>query len=248
MSKCRFGGDNTLSCANKFLGKKCPFLEYLLNMKYIITESQLKTIMMEQPESRFAPRGLSSKENMDALSGKYEKNKLGPNLGIDDYTDIISGLIDAIPGIGNLISAGIDITHGLTYVARYFFAETIEEKLEMGIMAMVTFGTTLIPIGGNATNIVAKGEIKSLMKKTPYELRSIMKEMGLLKSVGVNLSKQPWKYSFLIALVKIFRSKVGDVLASVSNTLAKLSNNSKELKPYIDNFNGEIKDLQTMLA
>ena len=46
MSKCRFGGDNTLSCANKFLGKKCPFLEYLFDMKkkYIITESQLKLL------------------------------------------------------------------------------------------------------------------------------------------------------------------------------------------------------------
>jgi len=217
-------------------------------MKYIITESQLRTIIIEQPESRFAPRGLSSKEKLDALSGKNEKNKLGPNLGIDDYTDIVSGLIDAIPGVGNLISAGIDITHGLTYVVRYFFAKSTEEKLEMGIMAIVTFGTTFIPIGGNATNIAAKGEIKTLLNKTPYELRTIMKEMGLLKSAGFNLSKKPWKYSFLIALVKIFRSKVGDVLASVSTTLAKLSNKSKELKPYIDNFNGEIKELQTMMA
>ena len=46
MSKCRFGGDNTLDCANKFLGKKCPFSEYLFDMKkkYIITESQFKLL------------------------------------------------------------------------------------------------------------------------------------------------------------------------------------------------------------
>ena len=231
-------------------------------MKYIITERQLGIISEQwyndpkHPEwKQYAPtdyekRELNKIDNQKVAQDKLGKvvKKLGPNLGIDDYTDIISGLIDAIPGIGNLISAGIDVIHGLTYVVRYFFAETMEEKLEFGIMAMVTFGTTFIPIGGNATNIAAKGEIKSLLKKTPYELRSIMKEMGLLKSAGFNLSKEPWKYSFLIALVKIFRSKVGDVLASVSNTLSKLSNNSKDLKPYIDNFNGEVKDLQTMLA
>lgn len=220
-------------------------------MKYIITKSQLKTIIMEQGYSTdYERRELKKVDNQVAAQNKLGKvvKKLGPNLDIDDYTDIISGLIDAIPGIGNLISAGIDVTHGLSYVVRYFFAKTMEEKLEMGIMAIVTFGTALIPMGGNAANITAKSEIKTLLNKTPYELRSIMKDMGLLKSAGINLSKQPWKYSFLIALVKIFRSKVADVLASVSTTLGKLSNNSKDLKPYIDNFNNEIKDIQTMLA
>lgn len=176
------------------------------------------------------------------------QNKLGPNLDADDYTDIVSGLVDAVPGIGNLISVGIDITHALTYVVRYFFAKTVEEKTEMALLAIVTFGTSLIPVGGNAANVSARVEVKSLLNKTPHELRVIMKKMGILKSAGFNLSKEPWKYSFMIALVKIFKSKAADALVFASNKLASLSNKSKELKPYIDDFNTQIKDVQTMLA
>jgi hypothetical protein len=52
----------------------------------------------------------------------------------------------------------------------------------------------------------------------------------------------------MIALVKIFKSKAADALATVSNKLVGLSNKSKELKPYIDNFNTQMKEVQTMLA
>lgn len=216
-------------------------------MKYIITESQLKTIMMEQGFSTdYERRELKKVDNQVAAQNKL--GKLGPNLDADDYADIVSGLVDAVPGIGNLISIGIDVTHALTYVVRYFFANTTEEKIEMSLLAVVTFASSLIPVGGNAANVATRMEIKSLLKKTPFELRVIMKNMGILKSAGFNLAKEPWKYSFMIALVKIFKSKAADALAFVSSKLANLSNKSKELKPYIDDFNTQIKDVQTMLA
>jgi hypothetical protein len=216
-------------------------------MKYIITESQLKTIMMEQGYSTdYERRELKKVDNQVAAQNKL--GKLGPNLDADDYADIVSGLVDAVPGIGNLISIGIDVTHALTYVVRYFFAKTTEEKIEMSLLAVVTFASSLIPVGGNASNIAARVEVKSLLKKTPFELRVIMKNMGIIKSAGFNLAKEPWKYSFMIALVKIFKSKAADALAIVSSKLAALSNKSKELKPYIDDFNTQIKDVQTMLA
>ena len=220
-------------------------------MKYIITESQFKTIIMEQGFSTdYERRELKKIDNQINAQNKLGKvvKKLGPNLDADDYADIVSGLVDAIPGIGNLISAGIDVTHGLTYVVRYFFAKTTEEKIEMALLAIVTFATALIPVGGNAANIAARVEVKSLLHKTPYELRLIMKNLGILKSAGFNLAKEPWKYSFVIALVKIFKSKAADALATVSNKLVGLSNKSKELKPYIDNFNTQMKEVQTMLA
>ena len=209
-------------------------------MKIILTESQLRYIISEQPESRFVPRGMSNKEHMDALGGI----KLKPNLGADDYADIVSGLIDAIPGIGNLISGGIDIAHGITYIVRYFHAKTTEEKLEMAVMGLITLGTAFIPIGGNAMNVAARNQIKFLLRKTPYELRLIAKKMGLIKNAGFNLAKTAWKYSFLIALTKIFRQKLSDAIASITSTLASIGNKSKELRPYIDNFTKDIKDLQ----
>jgi len=202
---------------------------------------------MEQGYSTdYERRELKKVDNQVAAQNKL--GKLGPNLDADDYADIVSGLVDAVPGIGNLISIGIDVTHALTYVVRYFFAKTTEEKIEMSLLAVVTFASSLIPVGGNASNIAARVEVKSLLKKTPFELRVIMKNMGIIKSAGFNLAKEPWKYSFMIALVKIFKSKAADALAIVSSKLAALSNKSKELKPYIDDFNTQIKDVQTMLA
>ena len=211
-------------------------------MKIVISEQQLKRIILEQPESRFVPRGLTNKENMNALSSV--NRSLSPNLDADDYTDIVSGLIDVIPGIGNLISGGIDITHGITYIVRSFYAKTIEDKVEMSIMALITFGTSFIPVGGNAVNLLAKNEIKMLLKKTPYEVLKIAKDMGLIKKSIFKLSKQAWKYSILIALVKIFRSRLDNVFGEVSKTLATIGNKSQELKPIMDTYINEIKELQ----
>jgi hypothetical protein len=211
-------------------------------MKILISEEQLKHIISEQPESRFIPRGMSNKEHMDVLN----RSTLGPNLDTDDYTDIVSGLIDVIPGIGNGISGAIDITHGITYIVRYFYAETIEEKVELAVMGLITLGMTFIPVGGNVANILARGEIKTLLKKTPYEVRLMMKNMGLIKSVGFQLSKQAWKYSFLIALVKIFRGQLDNVIGDVSRTLTSIADKSKELSPILQNYMKTINELKNI--
>lgn len=227
-------------------------------MKILISERQLDIISEQwyndpkHPEyKQYAPtdyekRELSKINNQITSQDKLGKvvKKLGPNLDADDYTDIVSGLIDAIPGVGNLVSGGIDLTHGFSYIVRYFYAKTTEEKLEMAVMGLITLGTSFIPVGGNAINVAAKNEIKFLLRKTPYELRLMAKKMGLIKNAGFNLAKQPWKYSFLIALVKIFRQKLSDAIAGVTTILASIGNKSKELRPYIDNFTKEIKDLQ----
>jgi len=221
-----------------------------------LTESDLirlvNKVINEQVKATLTPSNqsynLQATTNVQARNDNYRKNELGPNLDADDIADIISGLVDVIPGIGNLISAGIDVTHGLTYVVRYSFAKTTEEKIEMALMAIVTFATAMIPVGGNAANVFAKQEIKSIMNKTPYQLRVMAKELGLIKFEGWDLAKQPWKYSFVIALVKIFKSKAADALTSASTTLANLSNNSKDLKPYIDDFNRQIKEVRTLIS
>jgi hypothetical protein len=214
-------------------------------MKIVITEQQLKRIISEQPESRFIPRGMSAKDNMNTLSGS--SRELGPNLDVDDYTDIISGLIDVIPGIGNLVSAGIDITHGITYIVRFSFAKTTEEKAEMAVMGLITLGMTTIPIGGNAANIAARSGVKTLLKMTPHEVLVVAKNMGLIKSAGFKLSKQVWKYSLLIALVKIFRGKLGDAVGDVTKKLTYIANNSNELKPYLNDFTKEMKDVMDIM-
>lgn len=211
-------------------------------MKIIISEEQLKYIISEQPDSRFTMLGITDKERADVLN----KPKLGPGLSADDIADVVSGIVDVIPGIGNLVSAGIDITHGITYIIRYFNAKTIEDKVEMSVMSILTFGTAFVPVGGNAANMVIRGELKALLRKTPAEVLKIAKDLGIVKRNIFNLSKEVWKYSLLIALVKIFRSKVDDVLGSISKTLTVLSNKSQDLRPYLENYIKDIQDLQNI--
>lgn len=187
-------------------------------MKILITESQLEKIISE--------------EFFDA----------------DTITDIVSGLIDVVPGVGNMISAGIDVSHALSYIVRYNTATADEMKMEMAIMALITLGTAFVPMGGNMANVVIRGEIKSLLRKTPAEILKIGKNMGIIKGNVINLSKDIWKYSLLIALYKMFKIQVVNVLAGVVNTLTSISNKSNQLKPHLNRFIADINQVRSLMA
>ena len=231
-------------------------------MKILISERQLGIITEQwyndpkHPEWKvhaptdYERRELKKIDNQMVAQDRIGKviKKLAPNLDADDYTDIVSGLLDVIPGIGNLASAGIDVTHGVTYIVRFFYAKTFEEKVEMAVMAIITLGMTFIPVGGNAANMVARGETKVLLKMTPHEILVVMKNMGLIRSAGVKLSKSIWKYSFLIALVKICRGQLDNVIGNVSRTIASIADKSKELEPILVNFSKEMKDAIDILT
>ena len=88
--------------------------------------SRIKQVMgiKEQiPDSRFAPIGYDSK------STKSTKTDLS-SLSSDDLVDVISAAIDGVPGLGNLISLGIDLVHALSYLTRFYFSSNDEEKIE----------------------------------------------------------------------------------------------------------------------
>lgn len=226
-------------------------------MKILISERQLNIINEQwyndpkHPEWRvhaptdYERRELKKIDNQMVAQDKLGKviKKLGPNLDTDDYVDIVSGMLDAIPGIGQIASGTIDITHGITYVVRFFFAKTLEEKVEMAVMAVITLGMAAVPVAGNSANVVARGEIKLLMRQSPYEIRLALKNMGILKSAGFKLAKQPWKYSLLLAFVKVTRGQLDNVIGNVSRTIASISDKSSELKPYLDNFSKEMNDV-----
>ena len=217
-------------------------------MKILISERQLGVISEQSWPSEYEKRELKKVDNQIAAQDKLGKavKKFGPNLDADDYTDIVSGLIDVIPGIGNLISGGIDITHGITYVARAVYAKSTEDKVEMSVMALITLGMTFVPVGGNAANMVARGEIKTLLRKTPYEIMKIAKDLGIIKKSVFNLSKVAWKYSLLIALVKIFRGRLDNVIGEVSGILSTIANKSQDLKPIIDTYIKDMNELKTL--
>jgi hypothetical protein len=213
-------------------------------MKIVITEQQLRLIT---EQSVIGASNYGTTDNGKKLYGDgAPPMKLSYNMDMDDIIDIVSGMIDVIPGIGNLVSGGIDITHGIAYIVRFFLSQSVEDKAEMGVMALVTLGTSFIPIGGNVTDIAIRAELKTLMKKTPHEILVTAKSMGLIKKIPINLSKDVWKYSIMVALIKIFRSSFDNVIGSAARTIASLSNKSKQLKPYMDDFVKELQDIQTI--
>ena len=207
-------------------------------MKIIITESQLKKVISEQ---------MIGVSDYNPTSGKPMPNLLNNvNLDGDDFTDIVSGLIDTVPGLGNMVSAGVDVSHGLSYIYRYNKTVNPEQKFEMGAMALITFGTAFVPVGGNAMNTIARGEIKTLIRNTPTQILKIAQNMGLVKRNVFNLSKPVWKYSMLIALTKIFRDKLKDVLVKISQFLTTLSKKSPQLKK-LDSFVLDINEIRGLI-
>ena len=170
---------------------------------------EIMNIQEQIPDSRFAS------------SPDAKINSL-PGLGLDDTIDVISALIDAVPGIGNLVSAGIDVTHALSYLVRLFYAKSEDEKIEYATLALVTLGATLIPVGGNSLPIMARKSVKQILSQTPGEILAIAKKLGLYNKTMFILSKGKWKYSILLALARIVGGELAEFLTYVSKMLRNL--------------------------
>ena len=204
-------------------------------MKYIITESQYN-FLVEQSDSRmpFQPETLGYKQGDSSTIKKSTaglKQSLDDfkNSSTDDIIDIISALIDGIPGLGNIVSLGIDVIHALSYFVRLFFADSENEKIEFATLGFLTLATSVIPIGGNSANLVARHGLKSVMRMTPVEIYQVGKRLGLLRQTQVFLTKAGWKYKWVLVLAKIFGHELLEVLSKV---LVKLNDILKNIKKY----------------
>ena len=147
---------------------------------------------MEQPDTKF-----DTPYNKEFMR-KYSKPTSVSNLSIDDTIDYVSAMIDVIPGIGNLVSAGIDVTHALAYGLRFLYANNEDEKIEYATLGIITLGAAALPVEGNALPILARQGIKTVLKRTPQEILLIGKQLGLYKQTVVLLSKSKWKYSICL--------------------------------------------------
>jgi hypothetical protein len=193
-------------------------------MKYIITESQYD-ILMEQPIG-LAPVGGYEWQKPKAINKSFDQLK---TLSVDDTVDVISAMIDGIPGVGNIVSLGIDVIHALSYFVRLFFADTENEKIEYATLGFLTLATSVIPVGGNSANLVARQGLKSVMRMTPVEIYRVGKGLGLLPDMMILLTKKGWKYKWLLVLAKIFGHELLEVLSKVS---VKLNETLKNIKKY----------------
>jgi len=200
-------------------------------MKKIIrlTESDLtriiKRVISEQPDSHFDT----------AYNKKFTRDNtfdLPINLDNDDKIDVISGIIDGFPGIGSLISAGIDVLHTISYCVRFFKTpeSNVEKKIEYSVLALITFGATFIPVAGNSLPIMARKGVKTVLKQTPESILLIAKKLGVYNKTIVLLRKKPWKYGLLLVLCKIVGGELLEKLTFVSQKLGDMYNELKNYK------------------
>jgi hypothetical protein len=189
---------------------------------------EVMNIHEQIPDSRFAPKGV----NTDIKSLQDRVGTL-PSLTIDDTIDIISAVIDGVPGLGNLISAGIDITHALSYIVRFFYSNNDDEKVEYATLAIITLGISLMPVAGNTIPIIARKGVKEVLSKTPGEILLMAKKLGLYDKAVFLLNKKRWYYNWLLVLAKIFKNKLVELLTLVSKYLKDIYTKIKSEFKYI---------------
>lgn len=184
---------------------------------------EVMNIQEQIPDSRFAPTELTPQELQDRL-------KTVQNLSLDDAVDVISAVIDGVPGIGNLVSAGIDVVHTLSYLIRFYYSKSDEDKIENAILALITLGGTLIPVAGNSLPIMARQGVKQVLKQTPGEILLIAKKLGLYNKTVILLGKQRWKYSLILLLGRIMGDELSEYLNVFSKRLQLIYDKLKDMK------------------
>ena len=218
-------------------------------MKIIITESQYRQLF-EQPDEK------SDTQYNKELMRKNNKSVSLDNLSFDDVVDVISGIIDGVPGIGNLISAGIDVSHALSYGVRFFYAKNDDEKLEMATLGVITLGAAALPVAGNALPIMARQGIKAVLRKTPEEILLIGKKLGIYKQTVLLLSKTKWKYNIILVLAKIFGYEMIESLTKVvkyvRDLMLKINNSDikralKSLLELLDDILSDVNSINTAI-
>ena len=216
-------------------------------MKIIITESQ-HNFLVEQNMSGWA-KDLPPATAMEVAKGW---SKPLDTLSLDDLVDIISGIIDGVPGIGNLISAGIDVSHALSYGVRFFYAKDDDEKIEMSTLGIITLGAAALPVAGNALPIIARQGVKAVLRKTPQEILLIGKKLGLYKQTILLLSKTKWKYNIILVLAKIFGYEMVESLTKVvkyvRDLMLKIKNSEikRALKSLLELLNDILSDVNSI--
>jgi hypothetical protein len=216
-------------------------------MKYIITESQLSKLISEQePEGRYGLErygyNYTKPETLQPAQAKQQQAiKDLSSLDLDTTIDFISGIIDTIPVVGNLTSAGIDVTHGLSYLVRLIYEKVDTKKVEYMVLAAATLAGALIPVAGNTVPALAKKVVNSVLKKASEIIK-------LVQTLHIN---HPWWIiAVIMSLIKVIgEGKIVDLINTVVGTLYKISAKmtNQGLKKSIESGIGFIKSLNINL-
>jgi len=218
-------------------------------MRFTITEEEkvkMRKLHLEQSSLDGNRYNTIYSDPKKAEKFNREQRELVSTLSVDDTIDVISGLIDGIPGIGNLISAGIDVTHALAYAVRFLMDDDTDKKVEYGALAFLTFATSSMPMVGNSINIVSRVGIKGIIRSTPQEILLLAKKLGVYEKTFLLLSKGKWKYNFYLALCRIAGGELIEVVPKVINEVRTLKNRIavKQIRKALNEFEMLLMDFK----
>jgi len=140
---------------------------------------------------------------------------------VDTIVDIVSAVLDGIPGIGNLASFGVDVIHAISYMIRMALSSNDNSKIENGCYAILTLVTSFLPLGGNVVNIASKSGLKKILQTTPDVIKSWAKKHNIA-NVGFLLQKTKFQYSISLLLARLLKEKSKDVIVNVIDKIKDL--------------------------
>ena len=199
-------------------------------MRIQVTEEQYSRLVEQMASAMSNPKNATGKRGVDT----------------DDLVDYASAGLDVIPGIGNLASFGVDIVHAISYVYRYSKTNNQQEKIEYGIMGLLTLVTAFIPVGGNIINVASRGGLKTFVRRTPEEVLHLLKKLGLYNKKIWPFQKLPWSFNVGLFLFKVTRGEMEDHLVDIYNKLNELRKKLQKtpLEKSIIEFQNMINDIQ----
>lgn len=141
---------------------------------------------------------------------------------VDDAVDVVSAGLDTIPEVGNLASMGIDVVHGAAYAYRWFNAKTDLEKIEYGVMTIITLVGAFYPVIGNEINLTARGGIKAFVRRTPEEILRLAQKLGLYNKKIWPMQKTKWSFNMGLFLFKVSRGQIINYVTPLYNKIKEM--------------------------
>jgi hypothetical protein len=158
---------------------------------------------------------------------------------LDETIELISTIIDFIPGIGTAVSGGIDIAHAISYVVRAIEEKVTEDKIVYFIKGLFGLGASLIPVAGNAANLSLSATIKvylSWWDELIAIVRTFVNEKKVTKAFLDWLNGGSIIQKITFALTYLLK-KIG-INVGVSQLMTEASKQLGSLKNYVSGIPG----------
>jgi hypothetical protein len=146
---------------------------------------------------------------------------------VDTAIDLVSGLFESLPGLGNLASSAVDILHTISYAMRAWFAK--EEGSKVKYLAMCALGAigSFMPLAGNMLNLAGLKKIDSFLSVSPKIIYSALSKLKGGKLPITHWSQfAKWKIKLIYVLSRVLgqvgHEVINGLVSSINSSLSKV--------------------------